>query len=164
MIVTEGNSFEINASLIFNFAGPRGENQDITLVRVEHFTTLIFFCPNGETFCNTTTNYTERITYTGQRSPWNNISVTVNNSVLSDNGTYRVLLRVLNPNGDIATTMTSSAIVSVTKGKIQSLLLNISMHDGFTIILTGSIFATPTISSSPTTTIISTITTSSPGN
>ena len=119
IIVNEGDSFEINASLVFKFAGPRNENQDITQVRVEHFEEPIFLCLQEDNFCNATVNYTDRITYTGQRSPWNDISVTISNSVLSDNGTYRVLLRVLNPTGNLVRTLTSSAIVSVTQGRFD---------------------------------------------
>ena len=119
IIVNEGDSFEINASLVFKFAGPRNENQDITLVRVEHFTEPIFFCPQSYNICNATVKYTDRITYTGQRSPWSDISVTVCNTVLSDNGTYRMLLQVLNPNGYLVRTLTSSAIVSVTQGRFD---------------------------------------------
>ena len=119
IIVNEGDSFEINASLVFKFAGPRNENQDITQVRVEHFEEPIFLCLQEDNFCNATVNYTDRITYTGQRSPWNDISVTISNSVLSDNGTYRVLLRVLNPTGNLVRTLTSSASVSVTQGRFD---------------------------------------------
>ena len=107
IIVNEGDSFEINALLVFNRAGPRNENQDITLVRLEHFEELIFFCVDNR-LCASTIN---RVTYTGQLSPWNNYSVTVRNSVLSDSGTYRMLLRLLNPYGDVVRTLTSSAIV-----------------------------------------------------
>ena len=115
IIVNEGDSFEINALLVFNRAGPRNENQDITLVRLEHFEELIFFCVDNR-LCASTIN---RVTYTGQLSPWNNYSVTVRNSVLSDSGTYRMLLRLLNPYGDVVRTLTSSAIVSVTQGRFD---------------------------------------------
>ena len=118
IIVNEGDSFEINALLVFKFAGPRNENQNITQVRVEHFTETIFFCPETY-FCIANANYIDRITYTGQRSPSSDISLTISNTVLSDNGTYRMLLGVFNPNGKVSRTLTSSAIVSVTQGRFD---------------------------------------------
>lgn len=122
-ITSEGNIIQINISLIFQFGGMEGKNMEISLVRLVHkdvSDNAIFFCsktlPNGT--CLSTDNYSERITYTGQRSPWTNITVGINNSVVNDSGTYEVELRASYTITSFVTAQTlfSSISISVTKG------------------------------------------------
>lgn len=116
--MAEGNSIKFDISLIFQYGGVQGVNQDISLVRLEHTTVssnAIFYC--GETIPNggCSDKYV-RITYNGTRSPWTNISVNITNSTSQDSGTYRIEVYVINPIGSETTRLSSYITVSITKG------------------------------------------------
>ena len=101
MNVTVGSSLVIDISLVFNDGGFRGVNQEIYAVKLRYPGTLIFVCIRDvDTRIIPNTEFTNRTSYTGQRSPWTNITVTVNDSVLNDSGLYLVEVVTVNENGD----------------------------------------------------------------
>ena len=121
--VNEGERFNISISLVFQYGGPRGVNQPITRVRLVNTgdpNLSIFFCTMTSNQCTVRagTPYTGRLTYSGQRSPWSNITVTIDKAMISDNGTYTIQVDTLNPSGQITTILSSTVTIFISKGKV----------------------------------------------
>ena len=121
MNVTVGSSLVIDISSVFNAGGFRGMNQEIFVVRLRYSGTPIFECrmKNGIDTCTmpSNTKFTNCTSYTGQRSPWTNITVTVNDSVLNDSGLYQAEVVTVNEEEEQLTTISSAINITVTKGK-----------------------------------------------
>ena len=118
MNVTVGSSLVIDISLVFNDGGFRGVNQEIYAVKLRYSGTLIFVCIRDiDTRIIPNTKFTNRTSYTGQRSPWTNITVTVNDSVLNDSGLYLVEVVTVNEEEQQLTTISSAINITVIKGK-----------------------------------------------
>ena len=64
--------------------------------------------------------YTDRISYTGQRSPWTNITVTINDSTLNDSGNYKVEVVTNIPDGQLISTISSPINITITEGEAKS--------------------------------------------
>ena len=119
--VTEDEPFLINFSLVFQHGGPQGINQAIhrvRLVNTNYSVMSIFFCTMSSSSCSSRsdTPYSDRITYSGQRSPWSNITVTISDSSIADSGIYRAEVDIFNPNGQSTLMLSSIITISISTG------------------------------------------------